>query len=308
MIFFMTSSKISVLVMAFNRPDFVRRAMAPIRAYLPERLYLACDGPRINKGGEDLLVDETRRTMMGAIDWSCKVKTLFREKNFGCAQAVYEAISWFFEEEEYGIIIEDDVIVSLDFFKMCEELLPRYKDNTEIMQISAMNFNNEPNSNSYTFQKKPFVWGWATWRRAWTKMDMDMKAWPSFKMKSLVKYYGCFQTMMMWRSWRVTYSNLQYSTSWATRWHFSVISNNGVCICPLSNLAVNIGCESGTHYSDEDFAPYDYLRLGSLQFPFIHPRSVTLDPVQLRIDNKDFARIRLIGAKKKIRRWIKRLF
>lgn len=300
--------KIPILVLAFNRPDYVIKALEPIMVYQPERLYLACDGPRDEKSGESRLVEATQKVMLDSVDWPCDIKTLFRKANLGCARAVYKAITWFFEHEEYGIIIEDDVIVGQDFFKLCEDLLPCYRDFNNVMQISAMNFSNLSTSNTYTFQKKPFVWGWATWKRAWEKMDMEMKEWPSFKMKSLLNDYGWFQTLMMWRSWRTTYNNIAKSTLWATRWHFSVISNDGICICSKANLVVNIGFVEGTHYSDNTINPYSYLRIGSLLFPIIHPSKIEMDRNQLRIDNNDFTRIKILGARKKFKEWIRSHF
>lgn len=299
------SNKIAVLILAFNRPDHVAKALEPVKVYQPERLYLACDGPRLGKSGEAELVDATQKAMLDSVDWTCEVKTMFRKVNLGCANAVYEAITWFFEHEDYGIIIEDDVIVGLDFFKLCEELLPRFREDNKIMQISAMNFSNVSSSNTYTFQKKPFVWGWATWKRAWEKMDMEMKEWPSFKMRSVLKDYGWFQTLMMWRYWQSTYNRLEKSSSWATRWHFSVVCNKGICICPKANLAVNIGCNDGTHYRESDHDPYSYLKIGSLKYPIVHPRIIELDKKQQDIDNKDFFRVRIIGLKKKFRLFLR---
>ena len=103
--------KVPVLVLAFNRADHVAKAMEAIREYRPERLYLECDGARKNKAGETEAVALTRKTMLDMVDWPCEVKTLFREKNLGCANAVYGDIKWFFEDEELGVIIEDDVVV-----------------------------------------------------------------------------------------------------------------------------------------------------------------------------------------------------
>ena len=110
------------------------------------------------------------------VTWPCEVRTLFRTENYGCAKAVSNAIDWFFENEEYGCIIEDDVVVSQDFFTLCEDLLPRYKDENRIMQISARNtsFRTDIN-NKYVYAQCFHCWGWATWKRAWEKMDMKMK-------------------------------------------------------------------------------------------------------------------------------------
>ena len=131
--------KVPILVLAFNRADHVEQAMLAIKEYKPERLYLECDGPRVHKQGEKEAVEATRKAMLDAIDWPCEVRTLFRQENLGCANAVYGAITWFFEQEEYGVIIEDDVVVGQDFFRLCEILLPRYKNDERVMEISAEN-------------------------------------------------------------------------------------------------------------------------------------------------------------------------
>ena len=155
------SKKIPVLVLAFNRADHVAEAMKAIREYKPDRLYLERDGPRGHKEGEREAVEETRQTMLDAVDWPCEVKTLFREENLGCAKAVYDAITWFFEQEEYGIICEDDIILGKDFFRLCEDLLPRYKDEERVMEISARNQSLRTDiNNTYVYAQCFHCWGW----------------------------------------------------------------------------------------------------------------------------------------------------
>ena len=70
---------------------------------------MACDGPREGYLGEMEKINKVRE-IVTKIDWSCEVKTLFREKNLGCKKGVSEAINWFFEHEEEGIILEDDCV------------------------------------------------------------------------------------------------------------------------------------------------------------------------------------------------------
>lgn len=300
----MELEKVPVLVMAFCRPDFVRIAMDPIKAYKPDKIYLACDGARDEKEGEAKLVETTQRTMLDSIDWTCEVKTLFREKNLGCDFAVYEAISWFFDNEKYGIIIEDDVVLSLDFFKVCEILLPRYKEIGRIQQISGFN----PTSllgktNTYTYGKRPMTWGWATWRRAWKSyMDMDMKVWPDYNIFKLVPYYGIFRTLYMRRIWNKAYINRKSkNTPWDTRWHFAAFSNNLISICPKVNLSKNIGNTSnGTHYNEGNKDPYANIVIGEMEFPIIHPYKIEIDREQVKADNKDFWRVRRYGLMNKI--------
>ena len=303
------NKKLPVLILAFNRTDHVEQSMKAVQEYKPDRLYLECDGSRANKNGEADAVEATRKKMLEMVTWPCEVKTLFREENLGCAKAVYGAISWFFECEEYGVIIEDDVVVGQDFFKLCEDLLLRYKDVEKIMEISAQNHYAQPNqSDTYVFTNDFHCWGWATWARAWKKMDMQMKKWPEFTLFRLIKTFDIFRGVMMYYYLHSIYKNLEKSTSWATRWFFSIIANDGLCIQPGVNLAVNIGMKGGAHYKSDDVDPYGYLNIEKMKWPLAYDDNVVLNPFRLYLANKDFKRIRWIGAKKKIKRIFRRLF
>lgn len=299
--------KLPILVLAFNRADHVEQAMKAIREYKPDRLYLECDGARPHKSGEKEAVEATRKMMLDMVDWPCEVKTLFREENLGCANAVYGAISWFFENEEYGCIIEDDVVVSQDFFRLCEELLPRYKNEDKIMQISARN--HEPHNmefNTYMYSCDFHCWGWASWRRAWNKMDMQMKLWPSIGWWKMFKMFGLLRGYMMHKSFDYIYNNPDKSTSWATRWFFAIFVNKGLMIVPGNNLALNVGMDGGAHYEAGDEDPYAYLELGNLEWPLVYNDIIRLNKDIVNRGNRDFRHVRIVGIKKKIRKLIRR--
>src|ERR1700719_4166589 len=98
-----------VLFLAFNRPDSTRQVFDAIRSARPPKLYIAADGPRIDRPGEAKLCSEVRDIAV-SVDWPCEVKTLFRENNLGCKAGVSGGITWFFSHEDEGIILEDDVL------------------------------------------------------------------------------------------------------------------------------------------------------------------------------------------------------
>lgn len=301
--------KLPVLVLAFNRADHVSESMKAIREYKPEKLYLECDGARVHKLGEKEAVEATRKAMLDAVDWPCEVKTLFREENLGCAHAVNDAITWFFEQEEYGVIVEDDIVLSQDFFKLCEDLLPRYKDEEKIMEISARNqsYRTEIN-NTYVYAQCYHCWGWATWRRAWMKMDMTMSATKRMTIPYLVKRLGWFRGIMMYHYFKSGYKNLTTFNSWATRWYMSILDNDGLVIVPGVNLALNIGMDGGAHYEKDDKDPYADLMLGRMEWPLVYNDDFKPDKLQKKADNKDFIRVRIGGGKKKILKFKKILF
>jgi len=141
----------------------------------------------LNKPGEEEKVKEVRDYVLNNIDWDCQVKTLLREKNLGCGKAVSEAITWFFESEEMGIILEDDCLPDRSFFGFCEAMLARYEMKKSIMMISGTSylFNEVDSRFSYFFSKYFPIWGWATWKDRWQKYDFELTNLPRFKKMEL---------------------------------------------------------------------------------------------------------------------------
>ncbi|HWQ38896.1 MAG TPA: hypothetical protein VNM24_09855, partial [Burkholderiales bacterium] len=92
-----------VLLLAFNRPETTAQVLRSLRDVRPGRLFFAVDGPREGRQGERERVAAVRR-LVEKIDWPCRVDTLFREANLGCKKAVSEAITWFFDQVQAGVI------------------------------------------------------------------------------------------------------------------------------------------------------------------------------------------------------------
>ena len=280
--------------------------MKAIQKYRPDRLYLECDGPRPQKAGEAEAVEATRKAMLDMVDWPCEVETLFRDENLGCAHAVYGAITWFFEHEEWGVIIEDDVVVGQDFFKLCEELLPRYANEEKVMEISAMNYNEKRvPANSYVYSQSFHCWGWASWSRAWKRMDMNMSSVPSLSLIKFTKQLGFPRGTYMYYRLKRHYAHIDTFSSWATRWWLSIVISNGVVICPGVNLSVNVGMYNGTHYSSTDIDPHARFRIGRIQWPLEYNDEIKLTKSQMRFDNFDYTRDRLFGIVNHIRKIIR---
>src|SRR5687768_3294998 len=107
-----------VLFLVFNRPSTTQIVFESIRNARPSKLYIAADGPRKDKPGE-LEKCERVRKIVSNVDWSCEVKTLFRDENYGCGRGVSHSITWFFENEPEGIILEDDCVPDPTFFRYC---------------------------------------------------------------------------------------------------------------------------------------------------------------------------------------------
>lgn len=243
------------------------------------RLYVAADGPRAHRLGEQDLCIEVRKVVT-AVDWECEVHTLFREQNLGCRVAVSTALDWFFESEEEGIILEDDCLPDQSFFPFCQDLLERYRYDHRVMVIAGDYFHGNAHqpANSYFFSRYNHCWGWASWRRAWQQYDREMSRWPSVKNTNWLGQLGDGHRDFVdyWeRIFDATFA--AKIDSWAYRWTFSCWLQNGLTVLPSKNLVSNIGFSEEATHTRESNDTIGRLPLQSLSFPLNHPPSVVRD-------------------------------
>jgi hypothetical protein len=305
----------AVLFLIFNRPDTTSRVFEAIRKARPSSLYIAADGPRPDFPGEKELCEKVR-SIATMVDWPCDVKTLFRDQNLGCRQAVSSAISWYFEHVDSGIILEDDCLPTKTFFRFCGELLERYEDDTRIGMISGLNwgfrFSNE--NLSYCFSRHGGIWGWATWKRAWKCYAFDLQT------LSEEEIY-CIRSNM---SSNTDYANYYWEEarsvisgeldSWDYLWGIIRYANNFLTIRPSKNLVANIGFgEDSTH--TKGTANKLYTSTMDLNFPLTHPSLMFPDKIWdslmeqhvLGLPNNKFISRLVYKAKRRIKSIVKPL-
>ena len=268
------SLKTPVLFLIFNRPETTQKVFTAIKKAKPPRLYVAADGPRVEKpdeAGQCALA----RSIATNVDWDCEVKTLFRKQNLGCRLAVSRANEWFFENETEGIILEDDCLPDQSFFWFCQELLELYRNDTRIMHIGGSNFQFEKNRTdySYYFSRYAHVWGWASWRRAWRYFDEKMRLWPEAKQNEILRHWA--DDWRFIRYWKNIFEKtaIGKTEAWSYQWNFACWSQNGLSVVPSVNLVSNLGfSEKATHTTKK--SQLAQMSINSIKFPMNHPNLV----------------------------------
>lgn len=296
-----------ILLIIFNRPDTTRQVFESIRAEKPIKLYVAADGPRRGREGEAQRCRQTRE-ITHQVDWDCQVFRLFREENLGCKYAVSSAISWFFENEPQGIILEDDCLPDPSFFRYCDELLEYYRHNNKIMAICGSNFLNNAwaPETSYYFSNYNHVWGWATWRRAWQKYDLEMTSWPEFinnnGLETIFPNKWSVKTF-----WYMLLSGVAAGKvdTWDYQWLYSIWANNGCSIIPRTNLVKNIGFDADATHTTGMPQWIKEMKSTSLTFPMKQPAETSKS---LEAESDYEKTVLDIRAFRMIRKYIKFLF
>lgn len=263
-----------ILFIVFNRPETTRKVFKRIRQQKPKKLYVAADGPRDIKPGEKIKCRDTRGIFEN-IDWDCELKTLFRDKNLGCKRAVSGAIDWFFQNEEQGIILEDDCLPNQSFFRFCEVLLKKYQEHEKIMSIAGSTMQPvERSENSYYFSKYMHCWGWATWRRAWNHYDVDISSWPVAKKDNFLHtFLNSDKAAKYWNDKLDSVYNKNVDT-WDYQWVYSIWRNDGLNITPNKNLIKNIGFGHNATHTKNKYSNLSERETDELAFPLSHPKSI----------------------------------
>jgi hypothetical protein len=255
----------AILIIAFNRPDTTSQLINALRTIKPRKIYVAADGPR-----DDHPTDRDNcsqvRLLIDNFGFECELHTLYQEKNLGCRNAVETALDWFFENEESGIILEDDIIPSSEFCYFMENLLIKYSSNDNVAAITGFNpMGQFLKSDSYFFYRGFYPWGWATWKRFWTKhrsTKYDMNDLKDFSQKrpeckhlhSVIKF-------------NLNLINKGHLDTWDYQLLYTITKYDLIVAMPEANLTVNIGY-NGAHSNNNNMNhSYGKMNINNL----IHP-------------------------------------
>lgn len=242
-----------ILFLVFNRPETTKKVLDQIRISKPSKLYVAADGPRTQVPEDEKKCDEVRKMIENGIDWECQLKTLYRDTNLGCGIGVYKAIDWFFEQEEMGIILEDDCVPAQSFFSFCHLMLEKYKDEETIHQISGSNFQfgKSRGKASYYFSNYNICWGWATWKRSWSLYQYTIDYGPN---NSVLDLFDSKEEKAYWDNVLSQLSkDANQNHIWDYQWYYCMWKNNKLAICPQQNLIQNIGFGSDATHTTQTF-------------------------------------------------------
>lgn len=268
-----------ILFITFCRPDTTAKVFERIKQVQPKKLYIAQNIPK-NDDAITVKKWEEVRSIIEQINWNCEVQRLYREQHLDAKTSISTAIDWFFKNEEAGIILEDDCLPHLTFFRFCEELLEKYRDDERIAMISgdSFQFSKKRTEYSYYFSRYAHIWGWATWRRAWINYDVDMKLWPEIRDGGwLHDWLGEKKSV---RYWKKIFEKVYQGKidTWDYQWLFTCWSQNQLTISPNVNLVSNIGFgPEATHTQNP--TKCSVMKNNEIKLPLMHPIHISRDSI-----------------------------
>lgn len=172
-----------ILIIAYNRPEKITQILNLLKNVKKlGSIYFKIDGPKNNQ--DFLKVKNVIKEIKNFKNLKNKKIFIKREKyNLGLRKNIISGINWAFSKEDKLIVLEDDNVFDKSFLSFSTKMLNFYEKNEDIFQINGTNFNTLKNSNDYYFTKIADCVGWATWKRAWIKLEK------SFDLNALMDSY-----------------------------------------------------------------------------------------------------------------------
>lgn len=272
----------AIALIIFNRPDLTERVFTEIALARPPKLLVIADGPRSGRA-DDVEKCAATRAIVDRVNWPCEVLKNYSDVNLGCGRREASGMTWIFEQVEEAIILEDDTLPHPTFFRFCEELLDKYRDDRRVMHISGDNwlFGQREISHSYYFSRYCLSWGWASWRRAFQLYDPEIKLWPALRKTSwLTDILGDPRSVEYWSEifdW--THEGIDKVDTWDFQWLFTIWAHHGLSVLPSRNLVSNLGFnrEDAVHTRGGARDPLNKLATAEMIFPLRHPACMVRD-------------------------------
>ena len=276
---------VPVRVNIWIRPECQRKQFEVLKQARPSIMFLISDGGRNEKEWEAIY--QNRAIFDNEIDWECTIYKLYEDKNNGLYTMGKKGSELIWSKVDRCIFLEDDQVVSVSYFKFCEELLEKYKDDTRISGICAMNLakNWDTSENDYFFAKSFVIWGLATWKRVHEKRDYSfsygndpyaMKLIEKIKKKDK-KYYEALKAVASKGMYDGHVAGGEFFHA------YNAYLQNQLFIMPKVNMMKNIGCtENAAHSTEYMLLPKAMKKVFNMptyevKFPLNHPCCIVCD-------------------------------
>lgn len=242
-----------ILLVTWIRPDAIERLRNLVEG-CDHPVYIFQDGPPLKSSSRYKLWVETSRSIeyFARSRQNIIFKTISRQ--LGCRKGVTTAIDWFFSKEEFGIVLEDDVVVSDEFIGFASKCLSFYRNEPKVAAITACNFlaSTHRLNESHLFSQYFFGWCWATWRDRWISNHPDSSALTYTIKRS--RRLGLV-SQVYWYFTFLHYFDSAQNHVWDYLWLSHLMSKQLLTVVPSRNLCVNVGFdETATNTFIQAFA------------------------------------------------------
>ena len=277
---------IPVVLYVWSRPEKLLKVFNRLKEAKPTHLFLVSDGAVNNDPVQWELIYKSRE-IVKHIDWECEVHRLYYEINNGIFETFKIMSDFVFAKVDRYIFLEDDVVPSLSFFKYCEVLLEKYKDDLRINMVCGMNHIEKydyPESDYFFTRGAASIWGFAIWKRTYDQFYKFDFTRDDYIFDTLIHNTHEFKPFK--KSLNGYRKNERFDGNLAGPEFFLGLSSfvhNQLSIIPTKNMICNVGYGGGgRNFNNKKLLPKRIARLFDMKtyeydFPLKHPTYVIED-------------------------------
>jgi hypothetical protein len=242
----------AALIIAFARADGVERLLKSGKKAGVEIFYIAIDGPKTTGHSriQARIIDIINDYRMNQ---NLEIRVWQRQENLGVAVSILTAINWFFSHEDQGVILEDDLALSSDFFAFSFSSLDYYRTNEEVWLISGSRMKQEIQGSGLSdWSNYPMIWGWASWSNRWADIYTQLLKENKPALRDILDRRSNYWYIGSERAkkgridtWDLPFANAQFCLK-----KFSVI--------PPVNLVSNLGFDEHAAHTSGNFYPLNH--------------------------------------------------
>ena len=236
-------NKTLVAVVCYNRSDHTSKCLNEIRKYFCKEKHKVV----IFQDYDNSQSKQWKLTNSIISDSNFEMKV--NKKNLGLRENIFSILSFFYNSDYTNIIlIEDDIIVTENFFYFFNYAFNKFEDNNDIFQISGFS---PLKYKSNFFGKYPRIstWGWGTWKKKFPNPKEIKLDWNNFELTEdlsvKIKEYmpDVLHLIKLKQQGKIN--------AWSLDYLIFMISNNLNTLYPGNSLIENIGFDgSGENCND----------------------------------------------------------
>lgn len=229
---------IPCLLILYRRFTHIETILSRVSTMGVKKIYVALDGPRspdekVAQKNFLLALDELSKR--NEISYTVSSLT----KNRGILINMVTALDWFFDENSFGIILEDDTIPELEFGEFVLSARQVLEECSQTLIISGWRDRESvwPIKEGYELSSYPLIWGWATSQKKWAVI----KNW-FFEGLAEKRSFGS-RFSPHYGYWRAGYNRAISGRldSWAIILAYNFLVGHFKSIVPRTRLVENVG-------------------------------------------------------------------
>jgi hypothetical protein len=193
-----------------------------------------------------------------------------RKRNVGCSAAVLSSCDWFFRNENFGVILEDDCLPSTDFFNFATEHKELLYSHSDIWLLSGSQFApSDISGRTGSISSYAFIWGWATCKEKWLEIRSYLFEDLNLQRKSALGSNSVIESIYWYSGYRRAMNG--FVDAWDTPLLYLMYRFGKKAILPPVNLVTNVG--------DDSVAVHTRKKNPLLRFPLANLKSSNLSAI-----------------------------